>query len=95
MFTTLLSQLYPPLKGFSQDQAHTYTYGLCSFLQLLQGDIKHFAWYSGYITISFIRKGVVRVNFKIYRKELAFVSDFKIYRKELTKAGDRSTKACF
>ena len=34
-------------------------------------------------------------DLKIYRKELAFVSDFKIYRKELTKAGDRSTKACF
>jgi len=38
MFTTLLDQLYPPLKGFSQDQAHTYTYGLCSFQKLLQGD---------------------------------------------------------
>ena len=37
MFTTLLILLYPPLKGFSQDQAHTYTYGLCSFLQHLQG----------------------------------------------------------
>ncbi len=33
----LLYLLYPPLKGFSQDQAHTYTYGLCSFPKLLQG----------------------------------------------------------
>ena len=44
MFTTLLYLLYPPLKGFSQDQAHTYTYGLCSFLQHLQGDLKQNAF---------------------------------------------------
>ena len=48
MFTSLLMLLYPPLKGFSQDQAHTYTYGLCSFQKLLQGDIKQNAWYSGF-----------------------------------------------
>ena len=37
----------------------------------------------------------IGVKLKIYRKELAFVSDFKIYRKELTKAGDVARKLEF